>query len=252
MKRGMLVVTLAVALAAAAGAQSWPPRLVASFPAPPGARDVAFEGWGPLYVLAPGTPSRLYKLTTSGSITASFTVSLPAGARGIAYEGYSPSRIWVSNRLNGYIYAFTTAGSLTSSFRCPVGKPYGLGFSVYNPTHGSGLFASCRDENRIVRLNPTTGSLLSSFAGPASAVIGYDDWLCVDRDSNYLYWDFNREWRVLDTLPARPYGVATGVLWPTDVDVSAFVLCRNAYIYFYMGYTAVAPASLGRVKALFR
>jgi len=252
MFRGFLCAIVIVALSAGLKAQSWPPSLVESFPAPPGAMDVAFEGWGPLYVFAPGTPSRVYELTTRGSIVRSFTIAVPGGARGFTYDGYSISRLWVSNRLNGYIYAFTTAGSLTSSFLCPVGKPYGLGFSVYNPVRGSGLFASCRDENLIVRLNPTTGSLLSSFAGPASAVIGYDDWLCVDRDSNYLYWDYYREWRVLDTLPARPWGVGTGVLWPTDQWVRGFVLCRNDYIYFYMGYSAVAPASLGRIRALYR
>ena len=251
MLRNVLFTAAVSTLAAIAGAQVWPPQLIASFPAPPGARDVAFEGYGTLYVLSPGTPARVYTLATNGSIVGSFTVAVPSGARGIAWDGYSFSRFWISERLNGYIYALTTAGSLTGSFRCPVGKPYGLGFSVYNPTHGNGLFASCRDENVIVRLNQTTGSLLSSFAGPASAVIGYDDWLGVDRDSRYLYWDFNREWRVLDTLPALPYGVATGVLWPTDQDVRAFVLCRNGYIYRYAGYNAVAPASLGRVKALF-
>ncbi len=252
MLRGFLCAIFIVSLSAGLNAQSWPPSLVASFPAPPGARDVAFEGRGTLFVLAPGTPARVYTLATNGSVVGSFTVAVPGGARGIAFDGYSFSRFWISDRLNGYIYAFTTAGSLTSSFLCPVGKPYGLGFSVYNPVRGNGLFASCRDENLIVRLNQTTGSLLSSFTGPASAVIGYDDWLCVDRDSNYLYWDYYREWQVLDTLPARPWGVGTGVLWPTDQWVRGFVLCRDGYIYFYMGYSAVAPASLGCIRALYR
>lgn len=251
MWRDVLITAVVCAMSAGARAD-WPPRLVASFPAPPGARDVAFEGRGTLFVLSPGTPATVYTTATNGSIVGSFTVTVSSGARGLALDGSSFNRFWISDRLNGYIYALTTAGSVTGSFPCSVGKPYGLGFSVYNPTHGSGLFASCRDENVIVRLNQTTGSLLSSFAGPGSAVIGYDDWLGVDRDSRYLYWDFNREWRVLDTLPALPYGVATGVLWPTDQDVGAFVLCRNGYIYRYAGYNAVAPASLGRVKALFR
>lgn len=251
MLRGFLCAIVIVALSAALNARSWPPSRVASFPAPPGARDVAFEGSGPLYVLAPGTPSRVYKLTNLGSIVESFTVAVPGGARGITYEAYG-NWMWVSNRINRHIYRLTATGSLAGSFACPVGTPYGLGYSDYNPQHGRGLFVSCRDENLIVRLNQTTGSLLSSFAGPASAVIGYDDWLCVDRDSNYLYWDYYREWRVLDTLPARPYGVGTGARWPTDQLVRGFVLCRNGYIYYYMGYSAVAPASLGRVRALFR
>ena len=164
----MALATTALALATAAGAD-WPPKLVASFPAPPGARDMAFEGRGTLFVLAPGTPARVYTLATNGSIVGSFTVALPGGARGLAFDAYSFNRFWISNRLNGHIYGLTMAGSVTGSFRCPVGKPYGLGFSAYNPTHGNGLFASCRDENVIVRLNQTTGSWLSSFAGAASA-----------------------------------------------------------------------------------
>ncbi|NIT34941.1 MAG: hypothetical protein GTN49_00335 [candidate division Zixibacteria bacterium] len=164
------VMAAAATLPAAGGGHQWPPRLVGSFPAPPGVIDVGFE-YGPLYALADGSPPTVYSLNPyNGSITGSFTIRVPSGARGITYEAYSANWMWVSNRLNGYIYAFTTAGSLASSFRCPVGKPYGLGFSVYNPVRGSGLFASCRDENVIVRLNQTTGSLLSTFTGPASAV----------------------------------------------------------------------------------
>jgi hypothetical protein len=252
MKRGMLVVALAATLTAAAGAQVWPPRRVASFPAPPAAIDVAYE-YGPLYALVDGTPPTIYSLNRyNGSITGSLSLSIPSGARGITYDAYGAERIWVSNRINRHVYRLTTAGSLSGSFACPGGAPYGLGYSFYNPQHGPGLFVTCRDENLIVRMDPTTGSLLSSFAGPESVVIGYDEWLCVDRNSNYLYWDYYREWRVLDTLPARPWGVATNVMWPTDQWVQVYVLCHDGYIYRYEGATAVAPASLGRVKALYR
>jgi len=52
------------------------------------------------------------------------------------------------------------------------------------------------------------------------------------------------------------WGVATRVSTTTDQPafVSSFVLCRNGYIYCYSGTSggAVAPMSLGRVKALFR
>ena len=174
MRRRLIITGVVVAALTAAGViHSWPPRLVGSFAAPPGARDVAFEGRGTLFVLAPGTPTRVYTAATNGSIGGSFSVAVPNAARGLAFDAYSFNRFWISNRLNGYIYALTTAGSLTGSFLCPGGRPYGLGFSAYNPTHGNGLFASCRDENLIVRLNQTTGSLLSSFAGPASARRGW-------------------------------------------------------------------------------
>ncbi len=257
MIRGMLVVALAAALAAAAGAQVWPPRLVGSFPAPPGAIAVACD-YDPLYALAGGATPTVFTLNHwNGSITGSFTIPVPNGARGIAAPGGYPIQIWVSNRLNGFLYRLNTAGSLLSSFGCPGGTPYGLGGSLYGfgPDRGY-LTVSCRDENHVLRVNYTTGSLASSFAGPATAVIGYDDWLAVDRYSNFLYWNFYGSWEVLDTLPARPWGVATGVEGTTDqaIGVSSYVLCHDGYIYWYSGTAggAVAPTSLGQVKALFR
>ncbi len=250
MFRGFLGAIVIATLAAAAGAQVWPPRLVASFPAPPGAIDVAFEGRGPLYVLADSPQRQIYQLNYNGSITASFTVTLPQGVRGLTYIEYTREWMFISNRLNGYIYKITTAGSLASSFICPVGKPYALGYA-WLTRHGAGLFAACRDENQIVRFNVTTGSVLSSFEGPSTAVVTFDDFFAGDRFSNNLFWDYYGAWQVMDKLPARPLGVAAGILWETDPDVYLYVLCNNGYIYQYFGWTAVAPASLGRVKALF-
>jgi hypothetical protein len=253
MFRGFLCVVVVAALSVAAGAQVWPPQLVGSFPAPPGAIDVAYEE-GPLYALTGGAAPMVFTLNYwNGSITGSFSIPLPNGSRGIATTGYSPTHVWVSNRLNGYLYRLTTTGSLLSSFGCPGGTPYGLGGYrfAYLPDEGY-LMVSCRDENHVLRVNHTTGSLVSSFSGPATAVIGYDEWLAVDRYTSYLYWNYYGSWQVLDTLPAQPRGVATIVRWTTGHAVRAYVLCYNDYIYRYDGYIAVAPASLGRVKALFR
>jgi DNA-binding beta-propeller fold protein YncE len=255
MVRGLFrVLAVAVfAMSAAASGQVWPPQLVTSFPAPPGAIDVAYEE-GPLYALVGSAPPTVFTLNYwNGSITGSFTIPVPNGARGIATTGYSPTHMWVSNRLNGYLYRLTTSGSLLGSFACPGGTPYGLGGYrfAYPPDEGY-LMVSCRDENHFLRVNHTTGSLVSSFAGPATAVIGYDEWLAVDRNNSYLYWNYYGSWRVLDTLPARPWGIATNVMWTIGTGIRAYALCRDGYIYHYSGYTAVAPASVGRVKALFR
>ena len=253
----MALATTALALAAGAGAESWPPSLVASFPAPPGAIALACE-YEPLYALVGGAEPTVFTLNHwNGSITGSFAIAVPNGARGIAPTGYGPENIWVSNRLNGYLYRLNKGGSLLSSFGCPGGTPYGLGGSLYGfgPNPGY-LMVSCRDENHVLRVNATTGSLTSSFTGPATAVIGYDDWMAVDRNSDSLYWNYYGSWEILDTLPARPWGVATSVEGTTDgaIAVSSYVLCHNGYIYLYEGTKsdAVAPASLGRVKALFR
>jgi len=251
MVRDVLFTAAVLALAAGAGAQVWPPRLVASFAAPPGAVDVAYELRG-LYVLVNAASPAVCELTTNGSLVASFQVPVPAGARGITYDGYSWSRFFISNRTNGYIYRLTTAGSLVGSFRCAAGAPYGLGFTDGYSPHGLGLFAACRDAGYIARLNATTGSLLSTFAGPAAAPVTYDDFFAGVRDDPRLYWDYYGTWQVLATMPANLAGVAAGIRWETDPLVHLYVLCNNGYIYHYSGYTAVAPASLGRLKALYR
>jgi hypothetical protein len=256
MRRGMLVVMSVAVLTAAAGAD-WPPRLIASFPAPPEAIALACE-YEPLYALDGGkAPMVLILDRSNGSITGSFDVPVPNGARGIATTGSWPPYLWVSNRLNGLLYRLDTSGSLVGSFACPGGTPYGLGGYLYGggPDRGY-LTVSCRDENDVLRVNLTTGSLASSFPGPATAVIGYDEGLAVDRYTDDLYWNYYGDWEVLDTLPARPWGVTTSVQGTTygGVSVSIYVLCHNGYIYRYHGTKgdAVAPASLGRVKALFR
>jgi hypothetical protein len=251
MLRGFLCAALMAASATSVGAQVWPPRLVGSFAAPTGSLDVAYENRG-LFVLVNAASPAVCRFSTSGSLLGSFSVPVPSGARGITYDGSSLTTIYISNRINGYIYKFTTAGSLTGSFRCPAGAPYGLGFTeIYNP-HGRGLFAACRDAGYIARLDTTTGSLLSTFAGPAAAVITYDDFFAGVRSNTRLYWDYYGSWQILDTLPANVSGIAAGVMWPIDQTVYLFVLCANEYVYYYFGWTAVAPASLGRVKALFR
>lgn len=257
MRRGIFIGALAAALAVAAGGDYWPPKRVASFPAPPGAIALACD-YEPLYALVGGAAPAVFTLNTwNGSITGSFALSVPNGARGIATPGGYPIEMWVSNRLNAFLYRLNTNGSLLGSFRCPGGTPYGLGGSLYGvgPDRGY-LTVSCREEDHVLRVNYTTGSLVSSFVGPASAIIGYDDWMAVDRNNDFLYWNFSGSWEILDTLPSRPWAVTTSVQGTTfgAISVSSYVLCHNGYIYLYNGLRndAVTPASLGCVKALFR
>ena len=252
MERGKVVLILVAVFVAAAGAEVWPPSLVSSFAAPPNAVDVAYELQS-LYVLIDTSPAAVCKLTTNGSLVSSFGLTIPTPLRGLTYDGQSFSCFFASNRSNGYVYRLSTTGSLAGAFPCPGGVPFGLGFTDTSGPHGTGLFAACRDSGYIARLDKDTGSLLGTFAGPASGVVAYDDYFAGVRDSNDVYWDYYTSWQVFDTMPARPMGIAAGVDLPTyDQFLRVFILCQNGYIYFYEGATAVAPASLGRVKALYR
>jgi hypothetical protein len=237
---------------AAAAAFAWPPAIVGSFAAPVGILDVGYEG-GYVYALLDGAPPRVYELNAnSGSIYRSFTIGVPTGARGLTVGNFGPtSYLAVSNSANRYIYYVTTAGSLQSSFYCPVGAPYGLGGGFFlEPDYGY-LCVACRDQNRVLNLNRANGSLVSSFAGPASAVICYDGWLAADANTNYLYWNYYGSWQTLATMPARPTGLDTSIQWPTRQLINAYVACANGYVYHFNGYTAIEPASLGRVRATF-
>ena len=238
---------------AAAGALAWPPAIIGSFAAPVGTLDVGFAGSG-VYALLDGAPPRVYELNGfSGSIYRSFTLAVPTGARGLTVGNSGPtSYLVVSNSANRYIYYVTTAGSLQSSFYCPVGTPYGLGGGLGGGPDYGYLCVACRDQNRILNLNRANGSLVSSFAGPASAVVCYDGWLAADGNSNYIYWNYYGSWQALVWMPARPTGLDANIQWPTRQLIDAYVACVNGYVYHINGYTAVAPASLGRVKAVFR
>lgn len=260
MGRGMLIGAVAAALAGAVRADDWPPRLVGSFPAPPDAIALACE-YEPLYALVGGTHPTVFILDrSSGAPIGNFYVTVPDGARGIAATGSSPTSMWISNSVDGFLYRLTTTGSLLGSFRCPGGTPYGLGGYKYGGGPDAGYVSvSCRNENEILRINATTGSLASSFPGPATAVIGYDEMFAVDRYSDCLFWKPQVRfgyWEVLDTLPALPWSVTTTVYGTTDgaASVICYVLCGDGHIYRFEGVKgdAVAPASLGRVKALYR
>jgi hypothetical protein len=103
--------------------------------------------------------------------------------------------------------------------------------------------------NVIAVVDPTTGSLVSTFAGPGSrptACCGYQTRLIVDAGTHTVY--------------ENGVAVITGIDTPVGAD-EQFTLDYDYWIYvvddatdriyWYERVVAVAPASLGRVKALF-
>jgi len=224
-------------------------RLVSSYPTPGhnprgyGAGGMA-GGW---IVEATGTPMIYEIYWPTGSIDSSWPAPGGAGAWGVCYN--SPY-LYVTNNRTSFIYRVTTGGSVVSSFRFALGRPA----DICGRWTGSTLFVTIPERDSIAYIT-TAGSFLGSFGGPGShptACAGYSPspFYVADDATHTVYEN------------AKP--VITGIQTPTGMDCTLFIGADQSdvdlyvvddatdRIYFYRNSTAVAPASVGRVKALFR
>ena len=247
MKRFILPAIILLPLVTAAAAAAW--ELVASYPVPVSnargyARHTTVGGW----TVGGGASPYVYLFAhPTSSIVYSFPAPGGAGAWGIGSElGLA---LYVSNNQTSWIYNITTTGSLYSSFRCPIPGPADLDVRGYPLC----LYVAIPDRNVIAVLDRTTGSLVSTFKGPGSrptGCCGYGMTLISDSATHTIYED---------GVP-----VITGIQTPVGIDeahttdstdIGHFLFVVDAatnYIYRYDDWVAVEPASLGRVKALFR
>jgi len=254
MKVKTVFLMLPAALALPPITAGWPPTITGSFPAPSvTAVDVCYDQ-GDLYVLTNEAIPRIYRLdSNNGSVISyiSLTPTSSGGVRGLA-ETNDPYYFYVTQPTYNRIYVFTTSGSLLMSITQSF-SPYGIAYTRRFETHNwnSGFFITHPGANRVYAFS-TSGSLYASFTGPGSNIVDYDEWFAAETNSTYLYWNYGGNWSVLATMPAIVRGVGVEVLWPTDQTVTAYVLCYDNYIYKFSGSTAVNPASLGKVKALFK
>ena len=244
--------------------------VVASFPAPANNPiALAFRGMTSpyyIYVYCHTSPYRIYKLdAVNGSVYSSFISPQGPYTRGLTYSyggggglptgnylwmgNYSTDRIYRCNPENGSVYASVPANHDVSGGLAVTA----FGNGGYQPTF---MLSSDTSPRYVFRQSLTSGSVYSSFA-PAQAL--YDlawEW------PNLLMWGGNTGNRV--------YAYTT-----TGRFIESFAMPVNNVIgftyrsqYLYLGTTtgshriwvihcpnnrsAVHPASLGRVKALFR
>jgi hypothetical protein len=200
-----------------------------------------YEGW----LVDDGATPRVYHMYLStGSVAASFAAPGGAGAWGLCSA--SGAYFYLSNNSTSYIYRVTTVGSVASSFRCPLDGPADMA-RVYPGPH---LYVAVPGRNVVAVVDPATGSLLSSFAGPAShvtACAGYDGSYAADDVTHTVY----RSGKSFLTGITSPLGLEEVSTW-FDASYLYVVDDGTDRIYMYQSGTPVEPASLGRVKGLFR
>jgi len=156
--------------------------------------------------------------------------------------------MYISNVSTSWIYEITTTGSVVSSFRCPFPGPADMDLRWYP----SDLYIAIPDRNIIAVVEETTGSLLSTFKAPGSrptACCGYQTTLIADAATHTIYENGVPVITGIET----PVGADEEATTDNDYYVALFVVDdATDRIYFYNKTVAVAPASLGRVKALFK
>jgi hypothetical protein len=209
-----------------------------------------------LFVLDYNSPNRVYRVhPTNGSVVGSWPTPYSTGNRGLAY--IFGGNLYVGCWSNDTIYRCNSDnGSVIASWA--VGHdPQGLA-PVQTGDGGSGatsLYCSDSSPSYFWRHHYTTGSVISSFAAPHT---GFQDITYDHR--NRLIWQY-RSFVV--------YGITTigsvvaSFAWPGHGSYAG--MAYHSY-YLYISATTqqyiyrvhcpsnvgVAPASLGRVKALFR
>lgn len=181
---------------------------------------------------------------TTGSVTASFAAPGGAGAWGLCTA--LGRNLYLSNNRTSYIYRMTTTGSVMGSCRCPLDGPADMAWAY----PGNYAYVAIPDRNVIAAVDAVTGSLIRTYAGPgkrATSCAGYSGAYVGDADTHTVYLDG----KPLITGVASPLGLEEVSTW---LDATYLYVVDDATdrMYMYESGLPVTPASLGRVRALFR
>jgi len=250
MKRYVLYIVGAFVFAAAAAGATGIWKLYASYPTPgPNPRGYWSDAPGGGYILIDGPNPYVFRYWWErSSILSSFPAPGGAGAWGVYY---STPDLYITNNRTSWIYKTTRQGSVTTSFRCPFDGPADLDFKASFP---AGLMVAIPDRNKIALMDRTTGSLNRTYSGPGSrptGCSGYGHLYVADAGTRTVY----ENGTPVITGVQTPVGFCAGWVGTPPYDIYLFVVDDATDRYYY--YTrasevVVCPASLGRVKALFK
>ncbi len=253
--RKIMFYVAGVILAAAAVALAWG-EIVASFAGPTNFLNGLDYYQGRLYLLAgPGRLCQVWNLhPDTGSVYSSFPVP-EAFANGISVgeiggHEYAWLAVGSSPVLNTIYQVELTNGSVVNSF--PVPGPFAHGVAFRD---AETLYHTDYEAKMLYVIRPTTGSIVESiYLGYPPGGLDYDPegylWIIHFREGEVCRCTLTGS-RLASFCPVKST-VVQGVcrhgeyVWvSTDYPLRMVFKC-------YVGGPAVAPASLGRVKVLFR
>ena len=235
----LTVTLLAVTFAAASFASNW--TVVASFDGPYPSNGYGIEAYGNyLYCIAGPGSSSVYVITTTGSLVN--TIPVLTSGYDVDFNG---TYFWVAHT-DHYCRRYTSTGSILSSFS--LGSITGHGVA-YDGTYIWLKGDTAPSTEYIYRMS-TTGAIYSSFSCPF-----YGDG-AIDYAANYLWFSnastiykTNTTGSIADSF-ASPCTYAYGASW----DGTYFWTTNNTggWVYKMQDVENVAPASFGKVKAVYR
>jgi hypothetical protein len=251
------VATLVLVLGGgAASAHATLGDVVSSFRAPGASVRGMARSTTRLHVLVFGNPTRVYRVSpTTGSVYGSWPLSCGANCRGLAFS--AGGHLWVGNYGNDCVYdCVATTGSVYRSWNAGH-DPFGL--AAYCTGDGGigtkAILSSDYTPSACWRHALDGGRVLSSFTIAKASYfdIAWDHrnrlvWLGFPPNVIYGY-DLSGSIVASFNVPGtHPYGLAY-------YGEQLWVGCDgNDYIYVVRcpGNIGVAPASIGRIKALYR
>ncbi|HUV87192.1 MAG TPA: hypothetical protein VMX79_08770 [bacterium] len=242
-----LIIVVTVALGAANFAGATGGSVVASFRSPHASgvpRGMAYSTHHTRLYHVSNTTNTIYATNTDGSVVKSFPC--PADTRDV--EGGQHYFWTCTYSATGVIYRINTTGSVEASFPAPANAT-GI---TRDATH---LWVSSSTTNYVYRMT-TVGSVVASFAAPADDTAGLDWdgrylWLADAAAADSTVYRLTTTGSVVWQCKA-PAGRAYGVAF--DGTYVWYGSMANPKYCFRMTISGVAvePASLGKVKALFR
>jgi hypothetical protein len=244
----------AVAVLAAAGAAFGWGKLVSSFLCPPGhINPVGVSCYGSYVWISTTQPDRICQCTYNGAVVRYFS-GRTDGTYGLAVGNMAGTVFFweVSDETDRIYRRNATSGSTVRSWSTPRGMPYGAGFRQA----GSAYYIYHTDwYGRLYRMSAAYGQLQTSYSlsyhpGDCAYGAGY---LWITEPDGYRVRKAREDGRGVDHFSTSAWGRPLGIGYSSGYVWVGIGNPVNRILRFTAtSGTDVAPASLGKVKAVFR